>query len=73
MRKITHSLAAAVFVSGSLLSAAGAHAADRSVTPDVQGPPGVQAFDCNGGTGIHGCGPGWFWRDGWKGWACYVC
>ena len=35
--------------------------------------PVFTALDCEGWTGIHGCGPGWFWRDGWRGWACYVC
>jgi hypothetical protein len=30
-------------------------------------------LDCYGTTGDHGCGPGWFWRDGERGWACYAC
>jgi hypothetical protein len=33
----------------------------------------VAALDCHGTTGNMGCGPGWFWRDGWRGWACYPC
>jgi hypothetical protein len=33
----------------------------------------VQLFDCRGTTGDMGCGPGWFWRDGWRGFACYPC
>jgi hypothetical protein len=35
--------------------------------------PKVQGLDCQGTTGNMGCGPGWFWRDGWRGWACYPC
>jgi hypothetical protein len=30
-------------------------------------------LDCYGTTGGMGCGPGWTWRDGWRGWACYPC
>jgi hypothetical protein len=36
-------------------------------------PPRVQPLDCYGTTGSMGCGPGWTWRDGWRGWACYPC
>jgi hypothetical protein len=35
--------------------------------------PHVRPLDCHGTTGGMGCGPGWFWRDGWRGWACYPC
>jgi hypothetical protein len=41
--------------------------------PAVPIGPKVQMFDCRGTTGDMGCGPGWFWRDGWRGWACYPC
>jgi len=33
----------------------------------------AEPLDCVGGTGSMGCGAGWFWRDGWRGWACYPC
>jgi hypothetical protein len=33
----------------------------------------VTEVSCRGTTGIYGCGPGWYWRHGWKGWACYRC
>jgi len=36
-------------------------------------PPIITALDCYGTTGNMGCGPGFFWRDGWRGWACYPC
>lgn len=35
--------------------------------------PTVQPLDCQGTTGVHGCGPGWYWRNGSNGWACYPC
>jgi hypothetical protein len=41
----------------------------QRLTPAVA----VAALDCQGTTGNMGCGPGWFWRDGWRGWACYPC
>ena len=40
---------------------------------EVPAAPKVAALDCQGTTGSMGCGPGWFWRDGWRGWACYPC
>jgi hypothetical protein len=47
---------------------------DPNVTVYTQAPkPTVQGLDCAGGTGSMGCGPGWFWRDGWRGFACYPC
>jgi hypothetical protein len=33
----------------------------------------IQKAACDGVTGVHGCGPGWFWRFGRRGWACYRC
>ena len=33
----------------------------------------AQPLDCVGSTGGKGCGPGWNWRDGWRGWGCYPC
>jgi hypothetical protein len=35
--------------------------------------PAVQPLDCWGTTGSMGCGPGWHWRDGWRGLGCYPC
>jgi len=31
------------------------------------------AADCAGTTGSMGCGPGWIWHDGWRGYGCYPC
>jgi hypothetical protein len=74
-------LAAAGMVCGALASSALAQAADVAAPPPnpvvqtVPAPPSapVQPLDCRGTTGAMGCGPGWFWRDGWRGWACYPC
>jgi hypothetical protein len=44
-----------------------------SYSPRGSTPPTVQLLDCEGTTGWHGCGPGWFWRDGWHGLGCYRC
>jgi hypothetical protein len=79
MRKIALAVAAAALIAGPLAGAQSAQAA-QSTTPDktvtapapVQGPK-VLMLDCAGGTGNMGCGPGWFWRDGWRGFACYPC
>jgi hypothetical protein len=43
---------------------------DVSVQPT---DPSVEALDCWGSTGSMGCGAGWFWRAGWRGWGCYPC
>lgn len=79
MRKIAMAIVAGTLLSGSLASAQTAIAAqvthDSNTTttyPQTPGPT-VQFFDCEGGTGSMGCGPGWFWRDGWRGLACYPC
>lgn len=81
MRKIATIVGATAIIVGSLLGApaAGAAQVDTDVTVDVivapPAPqrPAVQMVDCEGFTGAMGCGPGWFWRDGWRGWACYPC
>ena len=39
----------------------------------IHSSPLVTEVSCKGTTGIHGCGPGWTWHYGWKGWACYTC
>lgn len=83
MRRIATTVGAAAMIVGALLGAPAAGAAQ--VGPDVtvaqptkpaqpaRPGPEVQMLDCIGFTGAMGCGPGWFWRDGWRGWACYPC
>jgi hypothetical protein len=79
MRKIASALAAAAFMTGSLLiTAQPAFAASTNDTivsprPAQPPPPTIRPLDCRGTTGDMGCGPGWIWRDGWRGWACYPC
>jgi hypothetical protein len=68
---------AAAILAGSLVGAGVAQAADvnhdTTVNTPAPLPPGVQLLDCAGTTGNMGCGAGWYWRDGWRGWACYPC
>jgi hypothetical protein len=76
MRKIMMTAATAAMVLGTLATGATAQAAqptDDSVVSQPAAPPKIHALDCRGTTGAMGCGPGWFWRDGWRGWACYPC
>jgi hypothetical protein len=76
MQKIAMVVAAAALMTGSLATAQTAYAAQTThdTTVYTQPPrPAVRPLDCVGGTGAMGCGPGWFWRDGWRGWACYPC
>jgi hypothetical protein len=78
MRRIVMTIAVAVMLLGSLGIAQVAQAAqathDTTVyTQPAPAAPKVKAFDCRGTTGPYGCGPGWFWRDGWRGFACYPC
>ena len=79
MRKIGMTLAIVAVMSGSVATAQSAYAAQSShdtntyTQPAVPVGPKVQQLDCRGTTGDMGCGPGWFWRDGWRGWACYPC
>jgi hypothetical protein len=78
MRKFAISVAAAAMMTGSLgtLATQTANAAQTTNDTTVYTQPlapRVHALDCNGGTGSHGCGAGWFWRDGWRGWGCYPC
>ncbi|SEH60690.1 hypothetical protein SAMN04489835_1957 [Mycolicibacterium rutilum] len=78
MRKLATTLAVGALIVGPLATAQVADAASTppatpghvQVTPEA---PKVKAYDCEGTTGRMGCGPGWFWRDGWRGWACYPC
>jgi hypothetical protein len=76
MRKILLTLGAVAMSLGWVLTAQPVQAAQVTHDTTVVAPapaPTVQAFDCAGTTGSMGCGPGWFWRDGWRGWACYPC
>jgi hypothetical protein len=75
MRKFVMGIATAAMVAGSLSGAVTANAAStNNTTPPVPGhQPIITALDCQGGTGNMGCGAGFFWRDGWHGWACYPC
>jgi hypothetical protein len=76
MRTIATATAAAALTLGALLTAQTAHAGqtthDTTVSPQPPTPT-VQLLDCDGGTGRFGCGPGFFWRNGERGFACYPC
>ncbi len=78
MQRLTMAVAVAALVSAPILTTpvAGAGSVNDRTThtqPSVPAGPKVAALDCQGTTGNMGCGPGWFWRDGWRGWACYPC
>ena len=80
MRKIGIALAIAAVMSGSVGTAQTAYAAQTSQDTNAyshpavpKSQPGAQMLDCGGTTGGMGCGPGWFWRDGWRGFSCYPC
>jgi hypothetical protein len=79
MRRIGMALAIVAMMSGSVATAQTAYAAQSTNDTTVYTPPsaprgpGVHMLDCRGTTGNMGCGPGWIWRDGWRGWACYPC
>jgi hypothetical protein len=78
MRKFGMTVAAAAMTLGALTTSPLAQAAQVAPTPPrpvVQTQPSapIQLLDCWGTTGSMGCGPGWTWRDGWRGWACYPC
>lgn len=80
MRRVAMAVAAAGVFAGTLAGAqtAGAAATNTNTTPAPVAPqttsvPAAIPLGCLGETGLMGCGPGWIWRDGWKGWACYVC
>lgn len=71
------SVAVASSISGTALAHAGQ--VDNFSNIDTLGPTvpvpqtSTQLLDCEGTTGIAGCGPGWHWRDGWRGQGCYPC
>ncbi|EHB47759.1 hypothetical protein MycrhDRAFT_5885 [Mycolicibacterium rhodesiae JS60] len=76
MHKFVMGIATASMMFGSLAGAVTANAAStNNATPSAphNSPPVITALDCQGGTGNMGCGAGFFWRDGWRGWGCYPC
>ena len=76
MRGIMTIVAAAAIFASPLAAIQTAQAADVSNNTTIYLPPPaprVLLLDCDGTTGRMGCGPGWFWRDGWHGWGCYPC
>jgi len=79
MHRFGIALAIVAILTGSAATAQTAYAAQNSndtnvyIQPAAPNRPDVQMLDCRGTTGDMGCGPGWFWRDGWRGWACYPC
>jgi hypothetical protein len=75
MRNFVLGIAAASMIAGPLVGAFTANAASTT-NPTPSGPsnsPIITALDCQGGTGNMGCGSGFFWRDGWRGYGCYPC
>jgi hypothetical protein len=76
MQRITKAVAGAALIVGSLATAQTAYASQTSHDTMVYGTPSmpvIRPMDCFGTTGNMGCGPGWVWRDGWRGWGCYPC
>lgn len=78
MRKLAMFVASTGIVAGSLLGAQSASAAavDTNTAPSpapFTPVPSISPLNCAGWTGVEGCGPGWFWRDGWRGLGCYPC
>ncbi|MCV7227560.1 hypothetical protein [Mycolicibacterium komossense] len=79
MRRIALAVAAAALIVVPVAGAQSAQAASTTTpnqtitTPAPAQGPKVLMFDCQGTTGYMGCGPGWFWRDGWRGFSCYPC
>lgn len=78
MGRFGMTIAALTFAAGTVTMAPGAQAAEvtplqpRPVPTIVPSTP-IQLMDCDGGTGRFGCGPGFIWHDGWRGYACYPC
>lgn len=78
MRMSMAALAVTTVLAGSVSGTALAYAGNVD-NADLIGPPVpaprvvMQLLDCGGTTGVAGCGPGWHWRDGWRGRGCYPC
>jgi hypothetical protein len=73
MRKVAMTIAAAAFTIGTLATTLTSMPTARADQTTPAPTPTVQLIDCQGTTGDHGCGPGWYWRNGDRGWACYAC
>lgn len=82
MRKILLTFAATVFVLGWAATLAflqtvqaGQASHDVKVDPPENSTTSLPAepLDCVGTTGAMGCGPGWYYRNGWQGFRCYQC
>jgi hypothetical protein len=78
MTRRTITAAAGALVVGSLVTVGCAPVPHVSQSPSdtvsfSQSANATQPLDCRGTTGWHGCGPGWFWRNGWRGLGCYPC
>ena len=70
--------AAGIMLAGCLSVTPTAHAAisvthASDVAVPIPAAPTIEPLDCAGTTGVRGCGGGWFWRDGWRGYGCYPC
>jgi hypothetical protein len=48
-------------------------AAPATAVPQAALDAPIHSVDCRGSTGSHGCGSGYYWRNGSRGWACYPC
>lgn len=77
MKRFAMAVATAGVIASALAGAPTASAASVNNNPVQPRPttqvPIITALDCVGGTGLEGCGPGWRWRDGWRGFGCYPC
>ncbi len=75
MKRIAVAIATAGVIAGALAGNANAASVNNNpVQPQPTAPaPTVAPLGCFGETGLEGCGPGWIWRDGWRGMACYPC
>ncbi|HYO02693.1 MAG TPA: hypothetical protein VET27_12790 [Mycobacterium sp.] len=81
MRKLGMTVAAAALTMGTFTMTPLAQAAQVAPPPPhpivatspALPPSPIQMMNCDGGTGAEGCGPGFIWHDGWRGFACYPC
>jgi hypothetical protein len=74
MKKLA--IAAAITTALGFAGAIGWQASAAPVTAPgpIAGPyTPIHPADCRGTTGGHGCGSGFYWRNGDRGWACYRC
>ena len=74
MRKLVIATAISAVVALGGIAAWQAQAAAPAAPIPQAGPyTPIHPADCRGTTGAHGCGSGWYWRNGDRGWACYRC